>query len=204
MIKKYFFQKTKGGYTLIEAMISMTLFMVIMTVGVRALLNANIIHQKSQDLRTIMDNLSFIMEDMSRNIRTGSAYRCMGSFSATSISVPESCASGSVLALESAFGNDSSDSDQWVYKVESTDGGVTYNISKSETGGGGGSWMQLNSSEIVLSPASGFSVLGAEPEPGDSQQPFVTIRLVGTITFKNIVTPFSLQTSVSQRLVDIL
>lgn len=37
---------------------------------------------------------------------------------------------------------------------------------------------------------------------GDLDQPFVTIKLAGLITYKNISTPFFLQTSVSQRLVD--
>ena len=64
----------------------------------------------------------------------------------------------------------------------------------------------------MINDISGFSVLGAEPPEangsGDLQQPFVTIRLVGSITYKKdsaeeVVTPFSLQTSASPRLVDV-
>jgi hypothetical protein len=53
---------------------------------------------------------------------------------------------------------------------------------------------------------SGFVVKGALPvSGGDVRQPFVIIRLVGTITSKdNVITPFSLQTSVSQRLIDVV
>ena len=36
-------------------------------VGMDSLLNANLVHRKSEDMRSIMDSLSFIMEDMSRN-----------------------------------------------------------------------------------------------------------------------------------------
>jgi len=65
-------------------------------------------------------------------------------------------------------------------------------------------YVQLTPEEVSINSVSGFTVLGAEPSTtGDTQEPLVTIRLVGTITFKNVVTPFSLQTSVSQRLIDI-
>ena len=68
---------------------------------------------------------------------------------------------------------------------------------------GATSFVQLVPDEVEIDPLSYFSVSGAEPPPGDSRQPFVTIRLIGEITFKNVVTPFSLQTSISQRLIDI-
>ena len=172
-------QKNNRGYTIIETMIAVSIFLVVITIGMEALLNANLIHRKSQDMRSIMDNLSFIMEDMSRNLRTGSNYN--------------STSSSQISFDETATG------ERWVYRIESN------NIYKSTQGGADGSWTPLNIEyEIKIDPnTSSFSVIGAEPPP-DTQQPFVTIRLVGTITYRNIDTPFSLQTSVSQRLVDIV
>jgi len=179
---KFFLKKVNKlnrGYTIIETMIAVSIFLVVITIGMEALLNANLIHRKSQDMRSIMDNLSFIMEDMSRNLRTGSNYN--------------STSSSQISFDETATG------ERWVYRIESN------NIYKSTQGGADGSWTPLNIEyEIKIDPnASSFSVIGAEPPP-DTQQPFVTIRLVGTITYRNIDTPFSLQTSVSQRLVDIV
>lgn len=192
----------KNGYTIIETMIAISLFLVIVMSGMGALLNANLLHQKSQSMRSIMDNLSFIMEDMGRSLRTGYNYRCINDSNfSTNITVPKSCSSGGAIAFENASGNSLSATDQWVYKIESQDGGVTFNISKSVDSGS--TWVQLNSSEVAINSVSGFSVLGAEPIATDSQQPFVSIKLVGTITFKNVVTPFSLETSVSQRLIDV-
>ena len=81
-------------------MISISLFIVIVMTGMGALLNANLIHQKSQDMRSIMDNLNFIMEDMSKNLRTGYNYRCYTGGSITdiiddsNISSTRSCNSG--------------------------------------------------------------------------------------------------------------
>lgn len=194
--------QTKNGYTIIETMISISIFLVVVLAGTSVLLQANVLHQKSQDMRSITDSLSFIIEDISRSLRTGSNYRCITTaFTSNSIDVPRSCANGGALAFEYTFGDDTSSADQWVYKVESTNNGVTYNISKSFDSGT--SWVQLNPSEVNLSSISGFSVLGAPEPPADSQQPLVIIRLVGTINYRGVLTPFSLQTSVSQRLVDL-
>jgi type II secretory pathway pseudopilin PulG len=197
-MNKYFFVTIKGGYTIVETMIAVSIFLVITTAGMSALLQANVVHQKSQDMRSIMDSLSFTMEEMARNIRTGYNYRCIndGNYS-TNITVTKSCSIGTGIALEYVFGDTASSEDQWVYKIESS------NLSKSTESANPSSWVQLNPPEVVLSAASGFSVLGAEPAPGDTQQPLVIIKLVGSITYKGVVSPFSLETAVSQRLVDV-
>ena len=191
MIKKNL--KTKGGYTIIETMIAVSLFIIIVTTGMGALLNANLLHQKSRDMRSIIDNLSFIMEDMSRNIRTGTVYHCIDDGNVKSASA-HSCSAGSTgkgISFKSAL-----DGSQWVYAIFNDN-----TIQKSILGGADGSFTVLTPPEVKIDSASSISVIGAEPLP-DTQQPFVTIRLVGTITSKGIVSPFSLQTSVSQRLID--
>src|SRR3989344_3777788 len=105
-IKNYKIKTSSAGYTIIETMISVSLFLVIIMAGMGALLNANLLHQKSQSMRSIMDNLSFVMEDMSKNLRTGYKYHCFTSGdtipSTTSpiVSTPKSCASGWGLAFE--------------------------------------------------------------------------------------------------------
>jgi prepilin-type N-terminal cleavage/methylation domain-containing protein len=195
------------GYTIIETMIAISLFLVVTMAGMGALLNANLVHQKSASMREIMDNLSFVMEDMSRNLRTGYNYHCFVNGDRIppspldAIQDPVSCASGGAIAFEHQDGQIDNSSDQWIYKIESPDGVQPFSISKSTDSGG--TWVQLNPSEVEIDAISGFSVLGAEPPPGDVDQPFVTIKLVGKITFKDVVTPFSLQTSVSQRAIDI-
>lgn len=191
---QYKIDKKNTGYTIIETMIAVSLFLVVVMTGMGALLNANLLHQKSNDMRSIMDNLNFIMEDMSKNIRTGYNYYCILAGGTIGSGVPYSCANGGVgISFQSAYGG------QWIYYVGSTiDGGS--GIFKSVDG----TITQLTPNEVKINPASGFSVFGAEsPSLPDYQQPFVTIRLVGTISFKGVDTPFSLQTSVSQRVIDI-
>lgn len=196
-ILKLKIENYKAGFTIIETMIAVSLFLVVVTIGMGALLNANLLHQKSRDMRSIVDNLSFVMEDMSKNLRTGSKYYCItGADNLLNITIPKSGASCWGIAFQPSFSGN-----QWVYYIDnvgkiwkSTQG--PYNILSN--------YVQLTPDEVIIDTAtSGFSVLGAEPPPGNSEQPFVTIRLVGKINYKNISTPFSLQTSVSQRQIDI-
>ncbi len=191
-------------------MIAVSLFLVVVFSGLGALLNMNLIHQKSQDMRSIMDNLSFILEDISRNLRTGYNYRCYpsgtwgGDEQQSVLNIPQSCENGGVIVFEETHGidGDANADDQWVYKIEADLINPThFNISKSVDGGL--NFVQLNLDEVSLSGGSGFSVLGAEIPPTNEQQPLVIIKLRGEITYKDNVTPFALETSVSQRLIDI-
>jgi len=189
----------RGGYTIIETMIAISLFLVVAVSGMGAVLNANLLHLKSQDIRSIMDNFSFIMEDISRTLRNGYDYQCFAagqSLAPGTLGAPRSCASGWALALETGEGNPNTFTDQWVYYI-STEGKIMRSTD------GASSFIQLSPNEVVVASVSGFSVLGAESPSLNTQQPFVTIRLSGTITTRGVITPFTLQTSVSQRMVDI-
>lgn len=196
-----FSQQKNKGYTIIEMMIAVALFLVIVMSGMGALLNANLLHQKTADTRSILDNLSFVMEDMSKNLRTGSGYHCItGSDTLNSVQVPLSCLSGWGIAFEPYGGDTTNNLDQWVYYIDNTG-----KLFKSTVGPYvNSSFTQLTPDEVYIDPVSSFAVLGAESlASGNKQQAFITIRLVGKITSKGVVTPFSLQNSISQRLLDV-
>lgn len=196
MLKNYF-KKQNRAFTIIEMMVAIGIFLVVIMYGMTSLLNADLIHQKSQDQRSIMDNLNFIMEDMSRNIRTGYGYRCIsGNESPSNIAsgLPVSCLSGG-WAITFKTPESPLDENAFVYYLDNND-----NLWKSVNGGA--SFVQLNPDGVKFITGSSFQVFGAEPN--DGLQPFVIIRLAGQITSKNgSVTPFNLQTSVSQRVIDV-
>lgn len=195
-MKKILLKRKSGGYTIIETMIAISLFVIIIMAGMGALLNANLLHQKSKDMRSIIDNLSFVMEDMSRNLRTGYYYHCIndGNVNVTATSDnTNSCPNGDGKGISFVSSNPIS---QWTYYI--SDSNSIFKIVDGVS-------VQLTPDEIVIDSDSFFSVVGAEPPPGDLQQPFVTIKLSGEIIIpsKDVGSPFSLQTSVSQRLIDI-
>lgn len=199
------------GYTIIEMMIAISIFLIVVSVGMNGLLQSNLVLNKSRDVRNIMDNLSFIMEDMSRSIRTGYNYRCYdvaspwssASIQENTIEEPNSCVSGHAIAFEEATTGSIGDyTDQWVYKFDYNSQTGGFSIYKSIDGGL--NFYPLNDPKIILNNTSGISVLAAEPQSaGNNGQPFAIIRLSGEIDYKGIKTPFNLQTSVSQTLIDI-
>lgn len=175
-------------------MISVSLFLIVVLSGIGALVNANLLGHKSQNTRSIIDSLSFIMEDISKNLRTGEKYHCVDDDDYININSKKNCVlGGKGIAFLDTFG------DKWIYKIESTrkdnEGKSIYDISKSTDGGV--TFAQLNPNEVILESDSIFIVRG------ENEQPSVTIRLVGKIIYKDVATPFSLQTSISQRFIDL-
>jgi Tfp pilus assembly protein PilW len=203
MPKKYYNGKNKftEGFTIIETMIAIAIFLIVIVVGIGALLNAHLVNRKSQDVRSIVDSLSYTMEDMSRNIRTGYNYKCLengvASYVQADLATPASCQDGFGIAFESSTGDPTTPADQWVYYV-SQDGKIMRSTAGLDDP------VQMTPDEVVLSKSSySFLVFGAEGPSVNSQQPLVIIRLNGVIKSGGITTPFSLQTAVSQRMNDI-
>ncbi|HNW71549.1 MAG TPA: type II secretion system protein [Candidatus Paceibacterota bacterium] len=192
--------KLASGFTMIETMVAISIFLIVVTIGAGALINAYAINQKSQNLRSVVDSLSFIVEDMSRNIRVGYNYKCFEkgyTVGQEYIGIPSSCENGYGIAFEYSTGDTADNNDQWVYYIAN---GKLYRSTS-----GLSNYVQMNPDEVFIdSSKSNISILGAENTlQGDTQQPIVKINLVGTITVKKVVTPFAIQTSVSQRMNDI-
>lgn len=191
-------KNNNAGFTLIELMVAIALFTTLVTIGIGALLNANAVHKKNQKIRSLMDNLSFIMEDMSTNIRTGSDYN-------------ENISNTDMTEL--SFINHNDDTNPlWKYSFVEENNVVNlyksipghydlYRITKSTLDDA----ILINPAEIIFDYGSGFDIIGAEKESvsHDAQQPYVIMKLSGVIKYKDDTIPFSLESSISQRLVDI-
>lgn len=74
--KQKFIQKNNQGFTLVELLVATSIFVVVMVLGLSVLMSVNNANKKSQAMRSVMDNLNFAMENMSRNIRYGYNYGC--------------------------------------------------------------------------------------------------------------------------------
>ena len=180
------------GFTIIEMMIAISVFLVVIIYGMQALLNSYNVHKKSQDMRQVIDSLTFTLDEMSKNIRTGYNYHCIEEGNNSPLEDPLSCRDGVGIYFKSTkSGNIESNlgyfiSDSAILKIVDPINNAPIKLTPDEV-------------KIDISK-SGFSVLGAKsPDDGDKQQPFVIIKLTGTIKD----TPFSIQTSVSQRLIDV-
>lgn len=66
----------QAGFTLVELMVSLSLFIIVVLALIGSLYTVNDASRRVQAMRTVMDNLNFAMEHMSRNIRTSEAIVC--------------------------------------------------------------------------------------------------------------------------------
>ena len=185
------------GFTLIETMIAMTIFMVVIIVGMGAVLNAMNQHAISQNSRTVMDNLNFIMEDMSRNIRLGTNFHCVLSNPATEVtSAPQDCPDGSHEIIFNGVSGATI-----TYTITVPPDGSPSQITKQI---GSGVVQVFNLPEVTINTLkSGFIVDGSlPPKLGDTNQPVINIGLSGTTTYQGINSTFSIQTTVASRPLD--
>lgn len=200
----------KSGFTLVEVMISIGLFTVIMVIGIGAILGVNITNRKTQSMRAIIDNMSFVMEDMARSMRLGEYFVCTDSAPDLNDVVLGSQQLTQDGTDTLSFGPCRGIAFEPYWNPLVTDGGnqVAYFIDD------GAIWKKdpdmdfddmltnaITPLEIIIdSEKSGFIVDGSAID--DGRQPKITIVLVGTITLSGVQTNFNMQTTVSQRLLD--
>jgi prepilin-type N-terminal cleavage/methylation domain-containing protein len=176
------FQK-KRGYTLIELVVALGLFSFVMTLSSGAYLMMIGMNRQAQAVATGIDDLSFALEMMTRDMRTGSAYSCGPSLGLGSCPT--------VPSQSFSFRNKSGA--QISYTVA---GGVlqrTVNNAQVST---------LTGSSVTISNIA-FYVSGTVP--GDSEQPHVSIIITGTVAAGPNKPPqtFTIETGATMRGTDI-
>lgn len=195
-------QKTiQKGFSIVEMMISVTLFTAVVILGVGSLLSSNSVSKRTETARVALDSISFAMEDITRNLRLGSNYRCLSGGDLVNES-PKDCQSSpsNHIALERVGGEVGNASDQIVYSIREYPGRDNIAILKSTDSGD--NFVPITPPELFLDATrSGFTVIGAETQGG--RQPAVLIRLTGNVVYQDNSTPFSFQTTISQRLPDL-
>lgn len=150
--------KTVRGFTLIEIIIAVGLFTVIMTLASGAYLIMISANRQAQSVATGINNLSFALETMTRNIRTGTNYGCP------------------------TEGRDCSGGSSFSFRNEDTTL-VTYDLSAStirETKGGVS--RMLTDSSVNISSLMFYASGTAGRPSGDYRQPRVTIIVSGTVS----------------------
>ncbi|OGC84957.1 hypothetical protein A3F55_03000 [Candidatus Adlerbacteria bacterium RIFCSPHIGHO2_12_FULL_53_18] len=201
------------GFTLIELMVSVTIFIVVMTISLGALLSISAAERKAEALKTVMNNLNFGLESMARTIRTGITYHCPAGGGAA-LYEPQDCSGGDdYFAFEAVGGdiNDNGDQVVYFYEPDPLDCGANHIggcIMRSVASGANP--LPITASEINVTNLT-FYVRGSVPEfesDPTTSQPKVVITLIGDIPSQvsaaGVVqsTQFRLQTSVTQRLYD--
>jgi len=192
------------GFTLVELLVSLSLFIIVVLALIGSLYTVNDASRKVQAMRTVMDNLNFAMESMGRTVRTSENIKC--SESVTNCSLKSSTDGSGMIRMESTLGEHrlveyrhnivngrGSIQKQSTGLVTNPNSPGTYIKTDVIT------WQNITSPEIDIDRAR-FYVDGAALPPGDFKQPNVIIQLDGTASVPGGVTiPFAIQTYLSQR-----
>ncbi len=216
-MRQYTSTRSTAGFTLIEMLISLALYTVVVTISVGSLLVLIDGNTRVQGDQSVMTTLTFAMDSMTREIRTGRSYYC------TSSNTPGSTVFGTgdqdALFGTTSFnrcdnGNNSNRDFQGISFVEGGDsitGGdlrILYYFDKSSADPtqyklmrrvGNQPAESIISDGIVLSRVE-FFVSGTNPGDG---QPTVTIIIEATETGSATDKPFVLQTTITQRELDL-
>lgn len=183
-------QPHNQGFTLIEVLVSVSIFAIVMFVATGAVFSIVEANKKTHSLKSVMTNLNFALESMARDMRVGTRYSCNDG---------TDCQSGaekfSYKANRSVDGNGSYDPEDSNDRIEyalSAEGRLTKRIS-------GGSPYPVTAEEIKIESLR-FYVIGAAASDGG--QPKVVISIRGYAGQGESRSDFNIQTTVSQRAID--
>lgn len=167
--------KRQQGFTLIEMMVAVSIFVIVAFIVVSTLLTLSYAYKKAQKMRLLMDNFNFALQSMSINIREGVSYNQSNNGEISFIPI-DSWVAGSNQRI--------------CYKL---DGGRIKKCADGCNCGGISSY--ITSSDIKVTDLQ-FTI-------GNGNKKLVKIFVKGTAGNNRDKTDFAIQNSVSQRNVDI-
>ena len=206
-------QKSKG-FTLIEMLVSLSLFTIVVTIVAGSLLVLVDDNQSIQGEQSVMSGLNFAMDSMTREIRTGTRYVCRaggaGIFSSQESfnnNTSGDCVNGNsgnanyqgVSFVESGRSITGLGSTRVAYFYDNLRKGIYRRIGNNPVA------EPIISKDIIINKAE-FFVTGATPlsETGnnDVNQPAVTI-VISASEVKNRSKSYIFETTVTQRQLDL-
>lgn len=191
-------QHFKKGFTLIEIMVALTIFMLVVIMALGALLLVSDSAKQTLSLRTSMDNVNIAMESMTRSLRMGRDFSCKQN----------------VLTITPGTGNSTADCNLagsggngivFTTAEQSPSAFDTGYISADRVSGIGKTIQKCVGTQACLDIVAPnvnietlkFYVTGSST--ADTIQPSVYIIMKGSVTIKNSTIPFAIQTMASQR-----
>ena len=173
------------GFALIELMVAVSIFIVIMTISMGSIISVFDANRKARSLKTVLNNLNLAVESMSREMRFGKNYHC----GSNTVTIPQNCPTGNNLM---SF-------------LSSNNVQVTYRLNNKtiEKRVGNGAYIAVTAPEIVIDSLTFYTRGAGTTPPNDILQPKVVVRIRSHAGTGKGRSDFTLQTLVSQRVLDI-
>lgn len=191
---KSYRKNNQAGFTLVELMVSLMIFVIVVLATVGSLYSVNSASRKVQSMRSVLDNLNFAIESISRTVRTSNSIVCGGSLN---ISGNPNCpfssqGVNSMLLVDSTVGV----SQLVEYRLGTHSNGSGAIQKRYQESGVWTNWISLTAPEINVKNLN-FYVEGADSL--DNSQARVQVLVQGDATTTAETAPFSVQTYISER-----
>jgi prepilin-type N-terminal cleavage/methylation domain-containing protein len=187
-----------SGFSLIEVLVSLSIFAVVMTIAIGSLMVLISANSKAQNTQAIMTNVSYALDSMTREIRMGSDYYCSSGALPSDGEATQDCSTGGDSLAFNEGGQsltENASSRRIGYRL--ANGAVERRL-------GSGAWQVVTPPEITMTDLE-FYVTGSDRgSTGDSESPTVTLFMAGEAGEDDgTQSQFNVQTTVVQQLLDI-
>lgn len=184
-----------AAFTLIEVLVSVSIFATVMLIATGAVFSIVDANKKTHALKSVMTNLNFALESMTRDIRVGSRYSCNN--------VGDCPAGGTVFLFKA---NRDVDGDGSYIAADSNDE-IEYSLVtvsgvkriQKRVLGTIPSTLYITAKEINITGMQ-FYVVGTGTT--DNKQPKIVLTIQGTAGSGRTLSSFNIETTVSQRAID--
>ncbi len=193
----------KRGFSLVELMVSLSIFSIVMTLSVSTLLVLIDANAKAQALSSAMTNITFALDSMTRNLRTGSNFYCTSAASINTtlpnLNSVQNCAGGNTAVVFTP-GLDSTA--RIAYRLNGTT--IEQRIDRGSVEG---SWVPITSNQVpvgVTITTLRFVVEGvADTGSNNAEQPRASFLVRGYAqNGLSANTQFEIQSRITQRILD--
>lgn len=176
--------KKEKGFTLIELMVSITLFSVVLVVTLGTIITIADSNKKARSLMSVMNNLNFSIDSMTRSIKSGKIT------SGTGVSGGGNCFTTEQINYDDE-GTFNREQVSYCFVEDGDQGRIDKTV--------GGNTIALTSPDVDIDFLDFKAFTG-----GSSNQPRVSIVLEGTVRIsEKISSRFTIQTTVAQRQLNI-
>lgn len=190
-MRKYKIRTKENGFTLIEVLVSIALFTVVLTISMGTILVISDSNKKARSLMTVMTNLNFAVDSMTRSFKVGEN---------PSLFDDGDCLNGFKTTEYDYAGAEGSKRDvTYCFAESGSEPNVRGRITKRVVSSSADETVDFTPPDVDIDHLS-FYISGTTP----LNQPILYINMEGTVKInEKISSNFSIQTSVSQRKLNI-
>lgn len=191
------------GFTLIEMMVSLTLFTVVMLAGTGTMLVVLDANRKAQAYQVAMDNLGVALEGISKDMRVGTHFYCWASGTLPGTTNQDCPTGGEIFAFLPLSAINTS-TNYWVYRLNNTSGKGILERCRKGSDCTDDDFSALTAPEINIKY---FRIFVTDSDPKSSGN---TVQSKARIVIQGVAgvqpktqTEFSVQTTISQFQLDL-